>query len=149
MNELRVTTTNRTKQWGYAWLALGIAIALHVADEAVTGFLPFYNSIALSLRESYSWIPLPTFSFSVWLAGLIGGVILLLGLSPLVFAGQSVFRPISYFLGVLMTLNALGHIGGSVYFGTLAPGTISSPFLLVTAVALVIAAGRARPIARE
>jgi hypothetical protein len=148
---MRVTTIDRTRQWGYAWVVLGIAIALHVADEAVTGFLPLYNSIVLSLRETYSWIPLPTFSFSVWLGGLIGGVVLLLGLSPLVFAGRWVFRPISYFLGVLMALNALGHIGGSIYLGTLAPGTISSPVLLFAAVALVIAtrrAGRARPIIR-
>ena len=82
----------------------------------------------------------------MWLGGLMAGVILLLGLSPLVYAGKPVFRPISYFLGTLMTLNALGHIGGSIYLGTLAPGVISSPVLLLAAVALVIAAARAGPV---
>lgn len=134
---------NETRQWGNAWVALAIAIALHVADEAITEFLPLYNSIVLSLRENYPWVPLPTFDFSTWLGGLITGVILLLSLSPLVYAGKRIFRPISYFLGTLMTLNALGHIGGSIYLGTLAPGVISSPVLLLAAVALVIAAARA------
>jgi hypothetical protein len=57
---------------------LALAIGLHVTDEALTDFLPLYNSLVESARESYSWVPLPTFSFSVWLAGLILGVLLLL-----------------------------------------------------------------------
>lgn len=138
-----MTTKERTTQWGNAWVALAIAIALHVADEATTDFLPLYNSIVRSLRDDYPWVPLPTFSFSTWLGGLIGGVILLLGLSPLVYSGTRVFRPISYVLGVLMIFNASGHIGGSIYLGSLAPGAISSPVLLLAAVALVIAAARA------
>lgn len=138
-----MTTMKETRQWGNAWVVLAIAIALHVADEALTEFLPLYNSIVLSLRENYPWVPLPTFDFSIWLGGLIAGVILLLSLSPLVYAGIRIFRPISYFLGTLMTLNALGHIVGSIYLGTLAPGVISSPVLLLAAVALVLAAARA------
>jgi hypothetical protein len=136
-------TTNLNNRWGYAWVALAIALALHVADEATTGFLPLYNSIVLSLRDNLPWIPLPTFSFSVWLGGLIAGVVLLLCLSPMVFAGKRVLRPVSYCLGVLMILNALGHIGGSIYLGYFAPGTISSPVLLLAAVALVAAAAQA------
>lgn len=97
-----------------------------------------------SLRDSYSLVLLPTFSFSVWITGLITGVLLLLALSPLVFAGEGIFRPISYFLGVLMILNALGHIGGSIYLGVLAPGVVSSPILLLAAIALLIATYRAR-----
>lgn len=138
-----MTTINRTRQWGNAWVALAIAIALHVADEATTGFLPLYNSIVRSLRDDYPWVPLPTFTFPMWLGGLVVGVILLLGLSPLVYSGTRVFRPISYILGVLMILNALGHIGGSIYLGMLAPGVVSSPVLLLAAVALVITAARA------
>lgn len=135
---------DRTRQWGIAWIALAIAIALHVIDEAVTDFLPLYNSIVLSLRDAYSWILLPTFTFSGWVAGLIFGVVLLLALSPMVFAGNRFFRPVSYFLGVLMVFNALGHIVASIYLGTLAPGALSSPVLLLAAVALLIATARAR-----
>ncbi len=130
------------RQWGTAWLALTVALGLHVLDEVLTDFLPLYNSLVLSLRETYPWVPLPTFSFSQWLAGLIAGLVLLLGLSPLVFMGRMYLRPVAYFLGALMTLNALGHIGGSMLLGALAPGTLSSPILLLTATALLLTTSR-------
>ena len=37
-----------------AWLALVVALALHVADEALTGFLDVYNPV------SYTHLTLPT-----------------------------------------------------------------------------------------
>lgn len=125
-------------------MALCVALALHVADEALTDFLPLYNSIVGTIRESYPWIPLPTFTFSAWLGGLIAGILILLSLSPMAFAGKPILRPFSYFLGTLMTLNALAHIGGSIYFGVLAPGVLSSPVLLVAAIALLVTARRVR-----
>lgn len=132
----------RIKQWGVAWTTLTIALGLHVIDEALTGFLPMYNSLVVSLRQTFGWVPLPTFSFSQWLAGLVAGIALLLALSPLVFLGRSYLRPVAYLLGTLMTLNALGHIGGSIFLGVLAPGALSSPILLIAAVALLITTRR-------
>jgi hypothetical protein len=132
-----------------AWVFLALAIALHVTDEALTGFLPLYNSIVESLRESYSWVPLPTFSFPVWLTGLAIGVLVLLGLSPFVFRGSAFLRPVSYVLGILMMGNALGHIGASMYWGILAPGVLSSPILLLAALALLIATDRDRRSATD
>lgn len=132
----------RIRQWGTAWVALSITLGLHVADEATTNFLPLYNSIVATIRESYPWIPLPTFTFSVWLTGLILGVLVLLSLSPMVFAGNPKLRPVSYLLGSLMTLNAMAHIGGSIYLRALAPGALSSPVLLVAAVALLVTTHR-------
>ena len=136
-------TNQRTSQWGLAWVALVGALALHVADEALTGFLPLYNSVVLSLRDTYSWVPFPTFSFSGWLTGLVIGVVLLLCLSPLVFSGARALRPVAYFFGVLMALNALGHLGASLYLGEVAPGALSSPLLFVAAIALVMTTYRA------
>lgn len=127
-----------TKKWGIAWISLVLAIALHVVDEATTDFLPFYNSIVDALRESYAWVPLPTFTFATWITGLTIGVLVLLGLSPLAFAGRHGLRPFAYFLSVLMVANALGHIAASVYLRELAPGVYSSPILLVAAVVLLI-----------
>ena len=144
-----MTTTSRTRQWGMAWVFLALAIALHVTDEALTGFLPLYNSIVESLRESYPWVPLPTFSFPLWLTGLVIGVLVLLCLSPFVFGGSAFLRPVSYVLGVLMTGNALGHIGASIYWGILAPGVLSSPILLLAALALLINTDRDRRSARD
>lgn len=131
-------TAKPTTKWGIAWLFLVTALALHVVDEAQTDFLPFYNALVLSLRQSYAWVPLPTFSFQVWIVGLAGGISILLALAPLVFAGKRYLRPLAYFLGVLMLANALGHIAASIYIGEAAPGVYSSPILLVAAVALLI-----------
>ncbi|MFQ5546789.1 MAG: hypothetical protein ACE5FV_00745 [Woeseia sp.] len=126
------------RRWGIAWLGVAIALALHVTDEALTGFLPLYDSIVLELRESYAFVPLPAFTFSGWLSGLIVAVLILLLLSPLVFAGRKPLRYLSYVLSVIMILNGLGHIGASLYWGILAPGVISSPILLAAAVALLV-----------
>jgi len=145
VNSGTVTRTNPVRNWGIAWVSLALAIALHVADEALTGFLPLYNVVVESLRESHSWIPLPTFSFTVWITGLSIGVLALLGLSPLVFAGSRPLRPVAYFLGILMVGNAIGHIGASFYWGKLVPGVYSSPILLAAALALLITTYTTRP----
>jgi hypothetical protein len=131
--------SSANRLWGFAWLGLGTALALHVIDEALTGFLPLYNSIVTEIRDSYPWFPMPIFTFPVWIGGLITGILILFLLSPLVFAGRLSLRYISYPLSVLMILNGLGHIGASVYWGILAPGVYSSPFLLLAAAALLVA----------
>ena len=120
------------------WLGLTTALAIHVTDEALTDFLPLYNSIVDEIRASYPFIPLPTFTVPIWLGGLIIAVLLLLLLSPLVFAGRLWLRYVSYALSILMILNGLGHIGASLYWGTLAPGVYSSPILLLAALALLV-----------
>jgi hypothetical protein len=125
--------------WVMAWLFLAIALAVHVVDEALTGFLPLYNEVVGSLRATYSWLPLPTFTFRVWLAGLIVLVAFLLALTPLVVKGWKVMLVLSYILGGIMIANAIGHISASLWFGAFAPGVYSSPLLLVAAVALLAA----------
>ena len=132
-----------SRHWGIAWVSLALVLALHVADEALTGFLPLWNSLVESARDTYGWVPLPTFDFDIWLGGLVIGIAVLLGLSPLVFAGRSYLRPLAYFLGVLMVFNAVAHIGASFYWGRLAPGVISSPVLLLAAIYLLITTRRA------
>jgi len=133
------------RRWGIAWVCLALALALHVTDEALTGFLPVYNNSVEQLRALYAWIPLPTFTFPFWLGGLILAVLLLLGLAPLVFAGRNWLRPVSLVLAVIMVGNAFGHIAATVYWGRLAPGVYSSPVLLAAALALLYTARRARP----
>jgi len=125
---------------GCAWLALALALALHVLDEALTGFLAFYNPMVTGIRRAYPFLPLPVFTFQVWLVGLILGVILLLVLSIPVFRGARIMRPLSFVLGGFMILNACGHLGGSLYYGRLLPGVYSSPILLAAAIYLIIAA---------
>ncbi len=123
---------------GWAWVALTLALAVHVADEALTDFLSVYNPTVEAIRAQYPWVPLPTFTFEVWLAGLIVAVVLLLVLSRLVFQGARWTVPFSYVFGVLMMGNGLLHIAGSFYFGRLMPGAYSSPLLLAASGWLVV-----------
>jgi len=130
------------KHWGVAWV--GLALALHVADEALTGFLPFYNQIVLTTRKSIAWFPFPTFSFAVWLTGLVVVTLALFAFSPLVFSGRAWLRPVAYFLGTLLCANAIGHMLASLYWGIWAPGIYSSPVLLLAAALLLLATRRAK-----
>ncbi len=123
---------------GWAWVALTLALAVHVADEALTDFLSVYNPTVEAIRVRYPWVPLPTFTFGVWLGGLILAVVLLLVLSRFVFQGAGWTVPFSYFFGVLMMGNGLLHIAGSFYFGRLMPGVYSSPLLLAGSVWLLV-----------
>lgn len=131
-------------RWARSWACLAAALGLHVVDEALNGFLPMYNSVIESLRETYGWVPFPTFTFPVWLGGLITLVVLLFALTPLVLHGNPWMRGLSYFLGVLMIANALGHISISVWLREFAPGVYSSPVLLVAAIALLVTALQSR-----
>jgi len=63
---------------GPAWVALCVALAIHVADEALTDFLSVYNPAVGAIRARFPFLPLPTFTFRIWLGGLIVVTVLLL-----------------------------------------------------------------------
>jgi hypothetical protein len=131
---------------GIAWVAMCLALAAHVVDEASTGFLAVYNPTVLEARRRLDWFPMPTFDFESWLIGLIAAVVVLLLLSPFAFRNSRALRPLAYLFAVIMLLNSFGHtlatIMGrtfdSVRFGRPAPGFYSSPLLLVGSVYLLI-----------
>ena len=119
------------------WLILVTALAIHVLDEALTDFLGFYNPLVLGIRSRIPWFPMPTFTFGVWLVGLIALVLLLALLAPAVRRGAAGTRFASWVLSGIMFLNGLGHLGGSLYFHRWLPGATSAPLLLVASVLLV------------
>ncbi len=121
-----------------AWLLLVAAVALHVFDEALTGFLPFYNSSVASLRDRLGFFPAPTFSFELWLGGLVTEITLAIAMTVLIARGGKTIRWVATILGILMIFNALLHLSGSLYFGRILPGTYSSPLLLLSAIYLVL-----------
>jgi hypothetical protein len=131
---ISTTDPRQSRAFGRAWVAMAIVIALHVTDEAATGFLDFYNPAARAVRARLPFLPLPTFTFGVWLAGLALGVAVLLVLSPRAFRGSRWIARVALPLSVLMLANGLGHIGASFYLGRLAPGVYSAPLLLVASV---------------
>jgi hypothetical protein len=138
---------SQPSNFGYAWLALCFSLCLHVADEALTGFLPLYNATVLALRAERSWYPMPPFEYRSWLTGLIVVNAVLLLLAPFAFRNSRWLRPVAYIFAVIMLLNGMGHTLATI-FGrgpTLAvpmprpaPGFYSSPFLLAAAVYLLV-----------
>lgn len=137
-NQLPHAKVRGTSNQGVAWVALCLALAVHVTDEALTDFLSVYNPTVLAIREKLPFLPLPTFTFERWLTGLILAVILLLLLSPFAFRGAWWMTPLSYFFGAIMLGNGLLHIGGSFYLGRVMPGVYSAPLLLAASVYLLI-----------
>ena len=124
--------------YGWAWVALCAALGIHVVDEALTDFLSVYNSTVKALRQRWRFLPLPIFSFKVWLSGLILAVIFLFALSPLAFAAAKSLAPLAYFFAAFMMVNGLQHIAASIYMRRLMPGTYSAPLLLICATYLFV-----------
>ena len=130
------------RNFGYAWVAFALSVAVHVTDEAMHDFLAFYNPMALWIR-SRTFLPVPVFTFDVWLGGLIAGILLLLALAPLAFKGNRVLRFIAWPLAILVGIgNAFGHIGSSIYYERWMAGVYSAPLLLAAGIWLLLAAGR-------
>jgi hypothetical protein len=114
-----------------AWVGLVAALALHVADEAATDFLGFYNPLVRSIRSSQPWFPMPTFTFDVWLTGLVALIVALAAMTPWIGREGVGARFAAAMLCAIMLLNGIGHLAGSAYFGRWLPGTTSAPVLIV------------------
>jgi hypothetical protein len=132
--------------FGSAWLALCVAFALHILDEAMTGFLAVYNPTVTVLHERWSWFPMATLEFREWLTGHIVVCGLLFCLTPVAARGMRGLRPVAWAYAVIMFLNGLGHTIGtelghtvaSVTFPRPAPGFYSSPLLFAASVWLMV-----------
>jgi len=130
--------------FGMAWVSLCLALCAHVADEALTGFLPVYNASVLAMRSQYKWFPMPAFEFRDWLTGLIIVNIVLLLLTPFAFRNARPLRPLAYFFAGMMLLNGMGHTVATVFgqtvstihFARPAPGFYSSPLLFAGSIYL-------------
>lgn len=132
-----------TRRQAQTWFVLVAVLALHVVDEAMSGFLDFYNPLVTRLRSRVSWFPMPTFSFDVWLGGLIALVIVLAPIGVAVRRGAPGTRVASWAFAAIMLLNGVGHLAGSVYFGHWLPGTTTAPLLVVGSVLLIRATAAA------
>jgi hypothetical protein len=141
------TETSLGRRWFWlAWFVLTVAFALHVFDEATTGFLAVYNPTVIAMRARWGWFPMPTFEFREWLVALIFGVAVCFALTPLVARGVRWMRPLAWLYAVIQLSNAMGHTIGtilghtvaSVTFSRPAPGFYSSPFLFIGSVWLMV-----------
>jgi hypothetical protein len=136
------------RTFGHAWVALGLALAAHVADEAAHDFLALYNPTARALQDRLGGIPFPpTFSFGTWLTGLTLAVLLWLALAPLAYRGRRWLLPLAVGLSVLHLVNGLAHGLTSLWLGRAAPGVLSAPLLVASALwmLMVVRGLRRRP----
>ncbi len=148
-------TALRNPSLGRAWLLLCFALAAHVADEALTGFLSVYNPTVASLRARFPWWPMPTFGFKEWLAGLVAAVVVLLCLSVFAYRGARWMRPLAYVFAIIMLANGLAHTAGTIAGRTVAavrfprpmPGFYSSALLIAASVWLLIQLRRTARVA--
>jgi hypothetical protein len=138
---------------GIAWIVIWAALALHVADEALNGFLFVYNPTVTALRERFGFSPMPNFTVEGWLTGLAIGILILAALTPLAFRNAGWMRPLMYFCAIVLCIaNACGHtlatIFGrtvsTVHFSRPAPGFVSSPVLLFAGIYALVLLHRTR-----
>jgi hypothetical protein len=139
-------TSPEASGFGRPWFALTVAFALHVLDEASTGFLNIYNPTVTAMRARLGWFPMPTFGFREWLVGLILGVALCFALTPLAARNARWLRPLAWFYALVMFFNGLGHTAVTILGHTVvsvpvarpAPGFYSSPLLFIGSVWLMM-----------
>jgi hypothetical protein len=122
-----------------AWLSLVTALALHVVDEAVNDFLPFYNQTITTIRETAGFGP-PSFTFPAWLGGLIVGIAIGCLLTPWIARGGKAPRLLAGIFSLLMILNGLLYITASIVRTDPVPGVLSSPVLTAAAAWMLLRA---------
>jgi len=96
-----------------------------------------YNPAVRAIRARFPFLPLPIFTFRVWLTGLVLAVLVLASLTPLAFRGVAWIRPVAYAYGIVMVGNGLLHLVGSLYLRKAMPGVYSAPVILAAAVYLL------------
>ncbi|HZP00092.1 MAG TPA: hypothetical protein VFD30_07350 [Terriglobia bacterium] len=139
--------------FGRAWLALTVAFAVHVIDEASTGFLGIYNPTVTAVRARWAWFPMPVFQFREWLVGLFIAVVVCVALTPLAARNTGWLRGLAWFYALVFFLNGMGHTLVTILGHTVAgvavsrpaPGFYSSPLLFIGSVWLMIRLWQTKP----
>lgn len=122
---------------GIAWIILSFSLAIHVADEAFNDFLQVYNPIVINIREYIPFLPIPIFTVKLWLTGLIIFILLLFILSPYAFRSSDWIIKVSLVYSIVMLINGIIHILGSLFLGSLIPSVYSSPLLIFASIYLL------------
>ncbi|MCX6601177.1 MAG: HXXEE domain-containing protein [bacterium] len=134
------------KRLGNAWLYLTAALILHVLDEAIHNFLDVYLETVFAISAKLPGLPLPIFTVSSWITMLVVLTAFLLLLAPFAYREQGPIRLYAKVFAVIMLLNGLVHLLGSVVFNRLLPGIYSSPLLLLFALLLFRRAAARAPL---
>jgi hypothetical protein len=114
--------------FGLAWIAFALVLALHAADEATHDFLGVYNPNARALRQRFH-LPIPLFSLRGFVVALSIAVAPLVVLSPFAFRGAHCLRVLAIPAGIG---NGCVHLGGSMLYRRWMPGVMTAPLLLAS-----------------
>jgi hypothetical protein len=143
----KLSATLCTPRLGWAWISFCTALALHITDEALTGFLDVWNPTMAALHARWPWMFLLHFRFETWLGGMIAVIVVLYLCSGVFFHGGGVLRGPAYVVAlpigignglVHIVATVLGHTFPEVTFSRPAPGFYSSPFMIAAAVWLLV-----------
>ena len=127
--------------FGLAWIAFALAVALHVADEASHDFLAVYNPNARAIRAKLH-LPLPVFTLRSFIVSLGTAVCLLVALAPLAFHGVQWIRIAAIPVAILVGIgNGFLHLGASVVYRRWMPGALTAPLLLAAGTWLLWSCG--------
>ncbi|RJP82581.1 MAG: hypothetical protein C4524_00625 [Candidatus Zixiibacteriota bacterium] len=95
----------------FAWLGLCLALGLHVAEEAATGFPAFFNRQAAALREWWPGLPLPDLAPEPWLAAMLALTAVLTLPAVRLFQGRGGMTWFSRaFAVIMMVIGAAWHL---------------------------------------
>ncbi len=130
------------QRWTIAWFVLCVVLALHIAEEAASGDYRAYGQSLDLLRQFFPQLPIPQFSFTVWLVDIAGAIIVLFLLTGLVHNNLQIMRAASYALAVFTTANAMLHILLSLASDQVLAGTLTSPPLLAASLFLFLSIPR-------
>jgi hypothetical protein len=139
-------TNQDSASFAKPWLFLTAALAVHVVDESLTGFLAVYNATAVALREQWGWFRAPMFTRGQFLFLMITTVVLCFALTPFAARGARWMRPVAWLAVVIQFANAMGHTIGTILGHTVAtitfprpaPGFYSSPLLFAGSIWLAV-----------
>ena len=130
---------------GRPWLALCFCLTVHVAEEAFTGFLPFYSDATRAVSELFPYVTSPSLVLagSMWMS--VAFVAILTALIPFAYRGASWMRVATIGVALIALANVSGHIGGSILVGSALPGVYTTPLLAVVGVYALVFAWRWNP----
>jgi hypothetical protein len=130
---------------GRPWLALCFCLAVHVAEEAFTGFLPFYSDATRAVSELFPFVTSPSLvlAASMWMGVAFVGI--LTALAPFAYRGVGWMRVATIGVALIALANVSGHIGGSMLAGQALPGVYTTPLLAVAGVYALVSAWRWKP----
>lgn len=138
-------STHNPNGIGRPWLALCLCLTVHVAEEAFTGFLPFYSDATRAVSELFPFVTSPSLvlAASMWMS--VAFVAMLTALTPFAYRGAGWMRVATIGVALIALANVSGHIGGSMLVGSALPGVYTTPLLAVGGVYALVSAWRWNP----